>query len=179
METTLATVELAAKQFAADRSELAAAVQTLETQLQFLKSAAMAGIKRRVEKAAESKVALANLVDANRQLFTSPRTIVFHGIKVGLRKGAGGIDWDDDAKVVARIEKLFPKSQAELLIKTTKKPIAKALEDLDVSDLKKLGCTIEDTTDQVVIKPVDGDVEKLVTALLKDAVEEATEPATS
>jgi hypothetical protein len=41
--------------------------------------------------------------------------------------------------------------------------------------LKKLGCTVRDTGDEVVIKPVDGDVDKIVRALLKDATEETVE----
>ena len=176
-ETTLVTIEQSAKQFAFDYAELASEVQTLETQIQALKQAALAKIKRRVAKAAESKSALSNLIDGARHLFIKPRTIVCHGIKLGLRKGSGGIDWEDDARVVSLIEKHFSKSQAELLIKTTKKPIASALEDLDGAELKKIGVTVVATTDQVVIAPVDDDVDKLVTALLKDATEEATKEA--
>ncbi|MEN6533058.1 MAG: hypothetical protein ABFD89_05305 [Bryobacteraceae bacterium] len=176
-EITLATIEQSAKQFAADRAELASEVQTLEAQIQALKQAALARIKRRVAKAAESQSALSNLIDGARHLFIKPRTIVMHGIKLGLQKGRGGISWEDDARLVNRIKQLFSKSQAELLIKTTERPIAKALEDLDASDLKKLGVTIEATGDVVVIKPVDGDVDKLVSALLKDAVEEAAQQA--
>lgn len=176
-EITLATIETSAKQFAADRSELASEVQTLEAQIQALKQAALAKIKRRVAKAAESQSALSNLIDAARHLFIKPRTIVLHGIKLGLQKGRGGLCWEDDALLVKRIKQLFTKPQADLLIKTTERPIAKALEDLDASDLKKLGVTIEDTGDQIIIKPVDGDVDKLVTALLKDAIEETQQEA--
>ncbi|MBI5561297.1 MAG: hypothetical protein HY894_00350, partial [Deltaproteobacteria bacterium] len=35
-------------------------------------------------------------------------------------------------------------------------------------DLKKLGVTVEETGDAVVIKPVDGEVERVVNALLRD-----------
>lgn len=175
-ETTLLTLDPLARAYAEKRETLASIVTLLNTQVEALKAAALPDIKRAVAKAAEKQVALSNAIDGARHLFVSPRTIVMHGIKLGLRKGSGGIDWEDDAKVVALIEKLFPKAQAELLIKTTKKPIAKALEDLDVATLKKIGCTVEDTGDIIVIKPVDTAVDKIVTALLKNATEETTTP---
>jgi hypothetical protein len=74
--------------------------------------------------------------------------------------------------VVTLIEKSFPKAQADLLIKTTKKPIKKALEDLDVGALKRIGCRVVETGDEIVIKPADSEVDKIVTALLADAIDE-------
>ena len=73
------------------------------------------------------------------------------------------------------IEKHFTKAQMELLIKPTRKPIAKALVDLDVGDLKKLGCRVEATGDVVVIAPAKSDVDKLVKTLLAEG--EEGEPA--
>ena len=174
LETTLATIELAAKAYASDRAELCSEVQLLEDQILALKRAALTKIKKRVAKAAETQTTLTNLIDGNRNLFIKPRALVFHGIKCGLRKGSGGVDWEDDARVVELIRKHFPKAQAELLIKTTEKPIAKAIADLDVAELKKIGCTIEDTSDLVVVKPVDDGVDKLVNALLTNAIDEST-----
>ena len=174
-EISLATIELASKQFASDRADLAHIVTDLNDDIEALKRRVIPVIKRRIAAAAESEAALSALVDKSRHLFIQPRTVIFHGIKVGLQKGRGGIDWDDDAKVIQLIEKHFTKDQADLLIKTTKKPIKAALEDLDISDLKKIGCRIEETGDAIVIKEIGSRVDKLVTALLKDAVEEATE----
>ncbi len=176
-EITLATIEQAAKQYAADRADLAHVVTDLNDDIEALKRRAIPVIKRRVAAAAESQAAISALVDQSRHLFILPRTVIFHGIKVGLQKGRGGITWDDDAKIIELIEKHFTKSQADLLIKTTRKPIKAALEDLDISDLKKIGCRIEETGDSIVIKEIGSQVDKLVTALLKDAVEEATESA--
>lgn len=175
-ETTLLTLDPLAKAYATKREDLASMVTLLNAQIEALKNAALPDIKKAVAKAAEKESDLTNAIDGARHLFIKPRTVVMHGIKFGLRKGSGGIDWEDDAKVVSLIEKLFPKAQAELLIKTTKKPIAKALADLDVSDLKRIGCTIESTGDVIVINPVDSAVDKIVTALLKGAAEE-TQPA--
>ena len=171
-DISLYTIEAAARQFAADRLELCTVVTNLNTSIEALKRHTIPQIKRRVAVAAESHAALEALVDKGRHLFIQPRTVVFHGIKVGLQKGRGGIEWDDDAKVVGLIEKHFTRAQADLLIKTTKKPIKKAIEDLGIADLKKIGCRIEETGDSIIIKPTDSQVDKLVTALLKDATSE-------
>ncbi|HOC56633.1 MAG TPA: hypothetical protein PKI20_13505 [Verrucomicrobiota bacterium] len=170
-EISLATIEQAAKQFAADHTALAELVTGLNQAVEDLKRNSIPAIKRRVARAAESRAALAELVDQARHLFVQPRTVIFHGMKVGLQKGRGGIEWDDEAKVIQLIQKHFSAAQAELLIKTTRKPIKKAIEDLDIADLKKIGCRIVETGDAVIINPVDSQVDKLVNALLKDAAE--------
>lgn len=170
---TLAQIESLTKPYADARRELAEAVQTLEAIIEAAKRQALPKLKRLVATAAAHELDLKNAITAAPDLFTRPRTVVFHGVTVGLRKGSGGIDWADDDQVVKLIEKHFSKDEAELLIKTTKKPIKKALSDLDVATLKKLGCTVESTGDVVVVKPADSQVNKIVNALLKDATEVA------
>ena len=167
-ETTLLTIDPMVKSYAEKREDLCSIITLLNAQIEALKSAALPDIKRAVAKAAEKQSVLSAAIDSARHLFIKPRTIILHGIKLGFRKGTGGIDWEDDAQVCYLIAKHFPKAQADLLIKTTKKPIAKALEALDVADLKKIGCTIEDTGDVIVIAAVDSDVDKIVKALLTD-----------
>jgi hypothetical protein len=73
--------------------------------------------------------------------------------------------------VVERIRALFPK-QADTLIKVTHAPVKSALQLLPAGELKRLGITVIDTGDQVFIQAADGEIEKLVDALLKDSEEE-------
>jgi predicted ATPase len=174
---TLKEIEQLARALAEARDELSALVAALQLKQQELLNARLPDIKRAVRTAAGRHAPLWAAIDGARGLFATPRTQIFHGLKVGLRKGTGGLDWTDDAALAERIEKRFPRAQAELLIKTTKKPIAKALEDLDLADLKALGVQILGTQDQVVIRPVDDAVDKAVAALLKDAEQQAREEA--
>lgn len=51
--------------------------------------------------------------------------------------------------------------------------VAAALEQLDGKLLKRLGVTVTADTDAPLIKSVDGDVEKLVSAIVKQAVKGA------
>jgi hypothetical protein len=165
----LTKIEPLAKSFADARAELADAVAALNDIITEAQRRALPKLKRLVAAAAEQQVALKNAIEAAPELFEKPRTVVLHGVQVGLRKGAGGIAWDDDAKVVELIEKKLPAELHEVLIHTEKTPIKKALSGLDVADLKKIGCTVEGTSDVVVIKPTDSAVTKLINRLLAAA----------
>jgi hypothetical protein len=74
--------------------------------------------------------------------------------------------------VVARIKKHLPE-QADVLIKLKETPVKDALAQLSAAELKKLGVTVSEAGDQVVVKPVDSEVDKMVDALMKEAGEEA------
>lgn len=165
---TLQEIEKLTKDYADAREALAQRVQGLEDEINTLKRKALPFIRKSVEATAQRKAKLAVAIDESPELFMDPRTVTFHGIKVGLQKGKGKIEWVDDEQVVKLIRKHFPE-QADLLIKTTDKPVKKALTQLTVAELKKLGIEVEETGDQVVIKSTDSEIDKLVNALLKDS----------
>lgn len=170
-------IEAATKDFADARMELNAAVQRLQNEIARQSAMLMPEVKKRLAVVADRHVALNNLIAGHPSLFDKPRTVSFFGVKVGLQKGAGGIDWADADEVVARTEKLFrgDEDMLDILIITKKKPRKTGLETLDVDTLKKLGCTVENTVDAVVIKPADTAVDKIVRALLRSATEPSTE----
>ena len=175
---TLEEIEVMARSFADARSRLAGTVQDLEDKIEALKRQYLPGIKVQVALAAEKKLALKNAIEENKGLFQKPRTVIMHGIKVGLQKGQGKIEWAKDAtaRIVSLIRKHFP-DQVETLIKVKETPVKDALANMSVADLKKLGITVQDAGDAVVIKPADSEVEKLVDKLLKERDEEASEEA--
>ncbi|BFU90125.1 MAG: hypothetical protein NTAFB01_13120 [Nitrospira sp.] len=171
---TIEYIETLCADFGKRREALHERLSTLEAELQTVKRRHLKEIKRCTTQAAESESALRAAIEDGPELFDKPKTHIFHGIKVGYRKGSGGLDWEDDEDLVRKIEKLFPdddEAAQYLIIK--KKPSAEALEDLDAATLKRLGVLVVDTGEQVVIKPVETAIEKLVKALLKDAREEA------
>jgi hypothetical protein len=172
--TSLNDITSLTRLYADARGALANEVVKLNAEIEILKRERLPEIKRLVGRAAEREDVLKRAIEGSPELFVQPRTIIAHGIRVGLRKGSGSVEWDDVDKVCELIEKHFP-AQKDLLIKTTKKPVKKALLELSVAELKKIGCTAEETGDVVVIKPTDGQVEKLISALLKDAAEDTEE----
>jgi len=170
----LTEIESLTRTFASARSDLADAVTLLNDEIERIKRKHLGDLKRLVARCAERHAALKAGIESSPSLFDKPRTHIFHGIKVGYKKSVGTIEWDDDDQVVALIKKHFA-DQADVLIHTEERPLKKALRELTVADLKKLGCTVEETGDVVVIKPTDGEVDKIVNALLADATDDAEE----
>ena len=174
---TMQDIETATRLYADARRVLEDRVQRLNDEIEAAKKRLLPGIKKAVEDAAERKSALSAAIQDGASLFARPRTIVMHGVKIGLEKGKGKIEIEDAGQVIRLIKKHFPE-QADVLIKTREKPVKSALQQLTVAELKKLGITVEETGDQVVIKGTDSDVDKLVKALLKeDENEEVKEAA--
>lgn len=169
--TTLSDIEARARKYAEAREKLCAIVDDLNDGMNALKRQAMPQLKQAIARATEHHDQLKALVEAAPELFVKPRTVVFHGIKLGYLKGKGGIAWDDADAVVAAIQKHLP-DQADALIRWSGKPLKEAINQLDVASLKKIGCRVVDTGDEVLIKPVDSGVDKMVDALMKDATAE-------
>lgn len=129
-------------------------------------------IRRALNKVADIEARLRQLVKDNPASFVKPRTLVLHGTKLGYQKAKGKIGFDNPARVVERIKRLMPE-QADILIHTEEKPNKEALAKLSAADLKRLGVTVTDAADEVVVRPIDGEVEKVVKAMLKAAAEAA------
>lgn len=171
MTTPLIKIEVKTKQYADARASLAEIVTTLNDGIEALKRQHMPALKKAVVAAAQKHEDLMNLLKENDQAFVKPRSKIFYGVKVGFKKEKGKISYSDADSVVKLIRKHYSKPDAELLIVTQETPIKAALNNLSVADLKKIGCTVTADSDEAFIKPTDSEVDKLVDALVKDAVE--------
>ncbi len=161
----LQNIQAHAKSYADARTTLKERVQSLRDEIDGAKRRKLPGIQSAVANAKAQEEALATVLRAAPDLFVSPRSITAHGIKVGWGKAKGKIAWADTNTVVERIGKFF-KDRFDVLVKTTRKPIRKALGQLSVDELKRIGCTVTADADDILIKPTDGDIEKLVAQLL-------------
>lgn len=166
----LKDIEPKAKAYSEARAKVVEIVTDLNAGIEALKRDSMPGLKRAIARAAEKHDQLKAIIEESPDLFVKPRTVVFHGVKIGYAKGKGGIAFDDAAQVIKLIRKHHPDA-ADTLIKTTETPVKDALAQLTVAELKKLGCKVVDASDAVVIKPTDSEVDKLVDVLLKGATE--------
>jgi len=167
MTHTMDEIEQLTKQFAGARSELAERLNRLREEQEAAKRRYLQGIKNALDRVREQYNELREAVDGSRELFERPKTRILHGIRVGLMKQPGKLDIPDEEACVAALKKLFGE-EAGAYIKTTETPIKKALANLQAKDLKRLGVTVSNDVDAVVIKAADGDVDKLVDALLAD-----------
>jgi hypothetical protein len=170
--TPIETINSRAEVFAKAHALLAKKVTALQAGMDALRLKKLPAIRRAVNRAAEAEDALRALIEEHPECFEKPKTRVLAGVKLGYQKGRGALDYDDADAVVARIKKHLPE-QADVLIRAKEAPVKDALAQLPASDLKKLGVTLTEAGDQIVIRPADSEVDKLVDALLKGAAKEA------
>jgi hypothetical protein len=174
--TTLADIEALTNAYEESREELKNRVWLLNEDIVRLKKERMPAIREAISETANRKQVLHLAVAESRGLFVKPKTRIIMGIKVGFAKLKGKLSWDSEKSVIERIKARFKDEKARrLYIKTTEKPIKKNLEKLPADELKKLGITVSETGDGVVIQPTSNEIDKLVDALLGNAEEEAGE----
>jgi hypothetical protein len=173
---TLVEIDSLSRLFAAAHADLSMLVGELNAELERVKRKHMPELKRLVVRAKERRDALEKGIQDGRHFFVRPRSFILNGIKVGFQKAKGGLTWSDTDRVVELIHKHYG-AEARPLLHIIEKPDKTALAKLPAADLKKLGCEIEDAGDQVLIKPADSEVDKIVSALLKDSPEEAASAA--
>lgn len=173
---TLETIEQLTKNYAAARAVVSERVNALDAEIQDAHRRKLPGIKSALAEATAEKAKLEAAIDAGRDLFVKPRTVSLHGIKCGLKKGSGKIEFADEAGVIARIKR-FLKAKVDALISTKETVKKKALLDLTVEELAKIGCKAESTGDHVYISAEDSNVDKLVARILKEGQGEELDAA--
>ena len=165
---TLTEIEQHARAYADARGVLAERVQALQAEIEAVKRRRLVGIKKAVAASADRHDSLAAAIQAAPELFARPRTKVLAGIRVGFVKQKGKLLISDADKTLQLIRRHFAE-QADMLIKTTEKPVKKALEALSVAELKRIGVTVLDDGDTIMIRATNSEVDKLVNALLEEA----------
>lgn len=167
--STISHIETLTRTYAEARAKLAALVQELQTEMEFVRRKRIAPIKRLVAATADAHAALQAAISAGKELFVRPRSITVAGVKVGMQQKKPTIEIDDEELVIAKIRELLPADQVELLLRVKTTVDRNALQDLSNEDLKRLRVRRIDGVDQVLIKPMDTEVDKLVDALLREA----------
>lgn len=171
---TLGEIEVLTKDYSESYSKLSDKVRDLNDEIDAAKRKHMRYIKSYAEDALEKKSKLSNAIDASKDLFDKPKSIVIHGMKIGFQKGKGKIVIPDEEKTILLIKKNLPE-QADILIKSEEKLVKPALNNLTAGDLKKVGLNLVESTDEVLIKPTGSDIDKIVSALLKEDPKEEME----
>ena len=168
-QTAMERIEALTQLYASERDTLAGFVQELQDEIDRITRRATPQLKARVRRVAEAHDRLQAEIRDNPELWAGKRrTVTVAGVRVGMQKGKGKIVFDDPEQVVKLIRRHFPE-QAEALIRIREEPVRKALGNLTVTELRRIGCDVDDTGDTVLIKPVDSAVDRLVDALLRDA----------
>jgi hypothetical protein len=153
------------------RDQLGTMVKALNDGIEALKADCLPEIKAAIDNASAAWLALESDVRAHPELFVKPRTLKAHGIAFGFAKGKGGLEIANPDRTVKLIRKWLPELE-QTLIAVRETPVKDALSQLAADDLKRLGVEVKGTGDVVVIRPVDGEVEKLVRALVRAATDD-------
>lgn len=161
---TIHDIEKLTEAYATERTRLLALKDQLDIIVRRETAVRLPEIKHQLAVCAEIRAALRDAIDESRSLFDKPRSRIMHGIKVGLQKGKGKLEWADPARVIARIKEIYI-DEIGVLINTKETPNREALEKLPAGDLKKLGITITETGDAIIIKSVDSEIDKLIEAI--------------
>lgn len=173
---TLAEIERLCGEYSVARQTLKESAEELNKEIERLKRKKLPQILKNVEFVSEIQMRLKAAIEESPKIFQKPRTQIFNGIEVGIRKGKGNVVIEDEKQTLRLIHKYYP-DEWENYIKVIEKPIKTTLSQLSVVELKKLGITVVETGDEVVIKAKDSEIDRLVNLLLKDVeikeVEEA------
>lgn len=144
-------------------------IADLEHDLEAVKSKHLRNLKKQAAVVAYLEAELHGAVEQSSDLFKKPRTVTLHGIKLGFQSSVGSVSWNDDEQTVALIKKHFKGRETEF-IKTDETPKKDALRALSEAELAKVGCRIEGAGDQVFIKRIAGEVEKMFNKIIDKLV---------
>lgn len=171
---TLEQIEKGCARFEAESATLELLTGDLEADLAAVKAKHLRKLKQQASVVAAAQAELFSLVERAPGLFSKPRTITIHGVKVGYTIANGTLEFEDEDAVIALIKK-HHKGDADTYIRTTEAVDKNALRTLAAPELAKLGCRIDGAGDVVILKRVAGDVEKLLNKLINRMVESMVE----
>lgn len=150
--------------YAKNFNDLRDVVEALNWEIEEIKTKHLEGIRNKVRTVKSQESVLEKAIIECQGCFKKPRTMTFHGIKIGFQKKKGTINFADNS--IDLIKSKLSKYEPTLLI--TKEFISKTYAGrLSVAEIKSIGGEVVADKDVVVIKSVDSNVDKLVNQLLK------------
>ena len=168
----ITAIDPLARQYADAQLDLDARTNELKSEIDALVRKAWPELKRATTRAAERYEVLFSAVSQSKSVFDSPRTRLLHGVRVGFRKAKDTVQVLNEENTCALIRKALP-DQEDVLIATTERVVMAAVEQLDDAQLRTIGCKRVIGRDEPVAKLADTDLDKVVAALMKGAIEKA------
>lgn len=165
-------IERACETYRHGRDHLRALADRANEDIERIKRQHLPKLRRALADVADAEAALRDAVRTSpAELWRRTRTRVIHGVKVGWSKSRGKVTFDDEAKVVERMRRLLPAEQVALLVRVRESVHKPAVYDLTASDLRRLGISVEDDCDQVVVRDIESELDRALEALLLDISE--------
>lgn len=163
----LIILELACEDLRASRDALAAHLGELDQALTRIKREHLPGIRRHMAEVARADAEVRHAVESARARFAppSPRTRLYHGIKVGWEKGRGRMVISDAAATCALIRK-HHREDWDRYIAITETPIKGSIATLDTKALAAIGVHLEGAEDRMVLRDAIGEVDRIIDSML-------------
>jgi len=174
---TMQEIERLTAEYARRRDDLRRTVDAAQAELDRVKRSHRAALRRRAGAAANARAELLAAIQAAKGLFAKPRTRLLSGIRVGWLKRPGRVEVEDEPAAIAAIRRKLGIEQADRLIQVREKLNRRALRDLSARDLMRIGAVAVMDCDEPVAIPADGEIDKLVDALLEGAEQDARQEA--
>lgn len=168
---TMEQIEVACREYAEANDNLNEIKSQLETEVEAIKARYYRKVKSAIDHVVSKHSDLSELVSESRDLFVNPKTVIFHGVKVGYIKGNDVLEIKKNKVTVDAIKDAFDETTQKTLIKVTETPIKDAIKQLETEDLKRIKCKLIPGKDEVHISTVDTEVDKLIDSLTKQALE--------
>lgn len=171
-DTGLLGIEQHCAAYRSRRDTLRMLAAQVNDAIEAIKRQHLTGLRAALAEVAAAESALREAVQASpAELWRRARTRVVHGVKVGWSKARGRVEFDDEAKVIERMRRLLPAEQASLLIRVRESVHKPAVYDLTGADLRRLGISVSDDCDSVVVKDIESELDRALQALLAQIAE--------
>lgn len=171
---TARAIDLAAQTHRHDLDAVRELVGQLQADIDRVKQTYLGQIRAATARARASRQVLADAVVADPAALGGNKTIVLHDIRSGWRKDKDKLAIPSPDGTVAAIKEQLP-AMVTTLIKVSETPVAAAIARLDEAVMSKIGAFWQRGHDRLIVEPVDGDIDRLVAALIGDLPEAATE----
>ncbi len=165
-------IDLLARQYADAQTDLDNLTNVLRLRIDNVVREHWYSLRKATTRAAERYEALYAAVNDSEAAFAQPKTRILHGVRVGFRKAKDTLQVLDAGNTVNLIKKHWPE-HVDVMIATDERPVIDALEQLDDAQLKLIGCRRVPGTNEAQVKLADTDLDKVVQALMKSAIEKA------
>ena len=119
------------------------------------------GLRTKIEAITLLEEQIKQELTANKDLFKKPKTKVIHGLKLGFRKGKGKLIINDEDALIKKLKRDYH-DDIGALVKKTETIVKSGIEKLDARELKRLGVTIENASDEVVFSIVEDSIDDLL-----------------
>jgi hypothetical protein len=172
----ITAIDLLARQYADAQTDLDGSLNELKQEIDASVRKRWPDLRRATTRAAERIEALVAAVSDARSAFEKPKTRILHGVRVGWRRAQESVLVLNADNTCTLIKRVMP-DQEDILIATTERPVMDGLMQLDDASLKLIGCKRVPGSDAPFAKLADTELDKVVAALMKGAIEKAEQEA--